>query len=317
VIAISTAVCVPASAQGWKPHKAVEVIVSTTPGGGIDRTARLLQKILQEGGLLKVPVVVVNKPGGGGTMQVTYLNQHPSDGHYIAVNSSTLIQNDINGRSTVKYTDVTPLCNLFSEYILIAVRADSPLKTGRDFIEQLRREPTSLTISVGAVAGGANHLSIALLGKAVGVDVKKVRVPIFGSSAEGTTALLGGHIDAAAGTPSSIVAMVRAGKVRALGILSPTRIAAPYADTPTWTEQGYPVVMKTWRGVIAPKGTTPEQVAFWENILEKAVGTEMWKQSLEQNVAVADYLNSAQTRRLYNDQYVQDRTLLRDLGMVK
>ena len=69
-----------AAAQGWKPERPVEIAVPTTPGGSVDLTARLLQKIMQDTGLVKVPVSVVNKPGGGGAVSLVYLNQHPGDG---------------------------------------------------------------------------------------------------------------------------------------------------------------------------------------------------------------------------------------------
>ena len=121
--------------------------MNTTPGGGIDRTARTLQKIFQEGGLVNVPVTVINKPGAGGAVSLVYLNQHAGDAHYIAINSPNIVANDINGRSTVKYRDVTPLANLFSEYTVVAVRADSPLRTGQDFVDRLRQDPGSLAVS--------------------------------------------------------------------------------------------------------------------------------------------------------------------------
>jgi putative tricarboxylic transport membrane protein len=86
-------------------------------------------------------VTPVNKPGGGGAVSVSYLNQHAGDAHYIAINSPNLIANDINGRSPAHYTELTALANLFSEYTVIAVRADSPVRSGHDFIDRLRKDP--------------------------------------------------------------------------------------------------------------------------------------------------------------------------------
>lgn len=303
--------------QAWKPEKPVEIVIPTTPGGGIDRTARTLQKILQEHALVGVPVSAVNRPGGGGAVSLAYLNRHEGDAHFIAINSPNIIANDINGRSPVKYRDVTPLANLFSEYTVVAVRADSPLKTGQDFIDRLRKDPASLAVSTPTTLGSVNHLSFALVGKAAGVDVKKLKAVVLGSGGDAVTALLGGHIDAHTGTPSSVVRMVQAGKVRVIGILAPKRIGGPYAGTPTWTEQGYPAVMDTWRGVIGPKGLSREQIAFWDEVLAKAVATDLWKQTLEQNVWAANYLNSAQTAKLFDSENADYRAILAELGMVK
>ena len=303
--------------QAWQPEKAIEIVVPTTPGGGIDRTARLLQKIIQENALASVPVTVTNKPGGGGAVSLVYLNQHAGDAHFVAINSPNLIANDINGRGAVKYREVTPLANLFSEYTVVAVRAESPLKSGRDFVEALRRDPHSLAVSTPTTLGSVNHLSFALVAKAAGVDPRKLKAVVLGSGGDAVTALLGGHIDAHTGTPSSVVRMVQAGKIRALAILAPKRIGGPYADTPTWTELGYKAVMDTWRGVIGPKGMTPAQIAWWDGVLAKAVATPVWKEALEQNTWEANYLNSAQTRKQFDAEYADYRAILGDLGMIK
>ena len=287
----------------------------TTPGGGMDRTARTLQKILQETGLVKVPVTVNNKPGGGGAVSVSYINLHAGDAHYVAINSPNLIANDINGRG--RYTEVTPLANLFSEYTVIAVRADSPIRDGRDFIERLRKDPASLAVSTPTTLGSINHLSFAVVAKAAGVDVRKLKAVVLGSGGDAVTALLGGHIDAHTGTPSSVVRMVEAGKIRVVGILAPRRMGGPYANTPTWTEQGFRAVMDTWRGVIGPKGLTAEQVAFWDQVLAKAVATDTWKREVERNTWVANYLNSAQTRKLFEADYTEFKVIMTELGLIK
>jgi putative tricarboxylic transport membrane protein len=303
--------------HAWQPEKPIEIVVPTTPGGGIDRTARLLQKIIQEGSLASVPVTVTNKPGGGGAVSLVYLNQHAGDAHFVAINSPNIIANDLNGRGAVKYRDVTPLANLFSEYTVVAVRTDSPLRNGQDFIDRLRKDPAALAVSTPTTLGSVNHLSFALVAKAAGIDPRKLKAVVLGSGGDAVTALLGGHIDAHTGTPSSVVRMVQAGKVRVIGILAPKRIGGPYADTPTWTEQGYRAVMDTWRGVIGPKGMTTAQVAWWDGVLAKAVVTDTWKQALEQNTWEANYLNSAQTGKLFDAEHVEYRAILGELGMVK
>ena len=314
---LSFGVVVAAHAQVWRPDKPIEIVVPTTPGGGIDRTARLLQKIIQENALAGVPVTVNNKPGGGGAVSLVYLNQHAGDAHFVAINSPNLIANDLNGRGAVKYRDITPLANLFSEYTVVAVRSESPLKTGQDFVDRLRKDPQSLAVSTPTTLGSVNHLSFALVAKAAGIDPRRLKAVVLGSGGDAVTALLGGHIDAHTGTPSSVVRMVQANKIRALAILAPKRIGGPYANTPTWTELGYKAVMDTWRGVIGPKGMTPAQIAWWDGVLAKVVASTAWKEALEQNTWEANYLNSAQTRKQFDDEYAEYHGILGDLGMLK
>jgi putative tricarboxylic transport membrane protein len=309
--------CLPAAGQGWKPEKPVEIVVPTTPGGSVDLTARLLQKIFQDTGLVKVPVTVVNKPGGGGAVSLAYLNQHAGDAHYIATNTPNIIANDINGRTPVRYTEVTALATLASQYTVLAVRGDSPLKTGRDLIERLRKDPASLAVSTPTTLGSINHMAYALVARAGGIDVKKLKAVILGSGSDGATAVLGGHVDAHSGTTSSVIRFVESGKLRALGIAAPKRLAAPYDSTPTWTEQGLPVVLDTWRGVIGPKGMSREQIAFWNGVFAKAVTTDTWKEAVRSNSWDANYLDSDGTKKLFDADHAEYRSILSDLGLLK
>jgi len=307
----------PALAQGWKPGKAIEIVVPTTPGGSVDLSARMLQKIFQDSRLLTVTATVTNKPGGGGALSLVYLNQHAGDAHYLAVNTPNIVANDLNGRTQVRYTEVTPLATLADQYTMVAVRVDSPLRTGQDFIDQLRKNPASLAVSTPTTLGSTNHLSFALVARAAGIDVRKLKAVILGSGADAVTAVLGGHVDAHVGTTSSVIKLVEAGKLRVLAIAAPRRIGAPYESTPTWTELGYPVVLGTWRGVIGPRGLTREQIAFWNDVLAKAMKTEIWKQALRDNAWEANYLDSAGTKKLLDAEYAKYRSILVELGLIK
>ena len=309
--------CLPVAGQGWKPEKPIEIVVPTTPGGSVDLTARLLQKILQDAGLVKVPVTVINKPGGGGAVSLAYLNQHAGDAHFIATNTPNIIANDINGRTPVRYTEVTALATMASQYTVLAVRADSPLKNAKDLIERLRKDPASLAVSTPTTLGSINHMAYALVARAGGIDVKKLKAVILGSGSDGVTAVLGGHVDAHSGTTSSVIRLVESGKMRVIGIAAPKRLAAPYDTTPTWTEQGLPVVLDTWRGVVGPRGMSREQVAFWNGVLAKAVTTETWKEAVRSNSWDANYLDSEETKKLFDSDYKDYRSILGDLGLLK
>src|SRR6185436_13169514 len=96
-------------AQSWKPEKPVEIVIGTSPGGPQDRTGRTVQKILQEQRLVTTPVNIVNKAGGGGAVGLSYVNQHPNDGHYLMINSLTLLTNHLTGKTTMAFTDFTPI----------------------------------------------------------------------------------------------------------------------------------------------------------------------------------------------------------------
>src|SRR6185503_2057925 len=121
----------PGAAQDWKPSKTVEIVVGSSPGGSPDVMARLVQRIFQGNGLVPTSTVV-NKPGAANTIGWAYLNQHAGDAHYIATFSPALIGNRIMGTTQLTYTDFTPLNILAREYVVLAVRADSPIASLKD-----------------------------------------------------------------------------------------------------------------------------------------------------------------------------------------
>src|SRR5689334_8867715 len=104
--------CAWAAHAQWTPSKPVEMLVGVSPGGGIDRTARIIQKIMQDGAMVKTPVNVVNKPGGGSTIVQAYLGQHAGDAHYFEITATSLLTNHIIGKSPHSYRDFTPVVML-------------------------------------------------------------------------------------------------------------------------------------------------------------------------------------------------------------
>jgi putative tricarboxylic transport membrane protein len=300
----------------WKPEKNVEIIVGTSPGGPQDHAGRMLQKVLQESRAVEVPISVENKPGGGGAVALAHLSQR-TGASTIMINAPTMLNNQITGKSTLPYTDFTALAVLGIEYECIAVRADSPLKSGKDLVERLKKDPAALSVSIGTSLGNSGHLAFALAMKAAGVDIKKLKTVAFNSAGDGTTALLGGHIDLASTPPSAVLQHVQTGKLRVLAITAPQRAHGELANVPTWKELGVNSTHEVWRGVIGPKGMTRAQIAFWDEALGKVVKTDAWKKDLEQSQIENIYRNSTETPKYLKTQYEESRGILTDLGLAK
>src|SRR6267154_2577747 len=259
--------------KSWKPDRPVEIIVGTDPGSGFDRTARLLQKIWQTTHLVEQPVTVVNKAGGFGAIGWAYMNQRGRSGNVVAIMSPLLLTNKITGNMDLSYRDVTPLALLEDEEIAFAVFADSAIKTGGDFIARLRHDPSSVSIGVSGI-GGQNHVALALVAQAAGgIDLVKLKVVSFAGSGDVTTAVIGGHVESTASPASTVGPQVQAGRMRAIGVSSERRIGGVLADVPTWREQGVDAVFSNWRGVVAPKGMTPEQIQYWDDLFAKTMET--------------------------------------------
>src|SRR5690606_17966002 len=179
------------------------------------------------------------------------------------------------------------------------VRADSPIKTGKDLIARIRQDPTSVSAGV-ASSGGANHMALGLVMKEAGIDVKKMKIVVFSSGGESLTALLGGHVDVVPTNPATIEPMLKSGKVRALGIAAERRLRGTYASVPTWREQGIDAVLMTWRGIVGPKGLTRPQIAYWEQVFQRMTRSEDWQADLRKSHWEDHYLDSAGTQEFFD-----------------
>ena len=305
-------------AQGtWKPERAVEIVVPTTPGGAIDGAARTIQKIAQANQLVATPLVVVNKPGGGQTIAMNYLDQKAGDAHLFIVSTMSIMTNHILGRAKTKYTDYTPLAVLYGEPTTLVVRPDSPLKFGRDIQDRLKKDPKSLSLAIGIALGGTNHLSVALVMRSMGIDVRNLKTVVFQANSDTQTALMGGHVDLAPLSLAAAQAALRQGKVRILGISTAQRGDGPLADIPTWKEQGFDVVFTNTRFLLAPKGLNAAQLAYWDGVLARMVESDEWKADAEKNDLIMDFHSSKQSPERLAGMYRQLKTALVDVGLVK
>ena len=313
VIALAAA---PVVAADWKPTAQIELVIPNSPGGGNDAVGRLLQKLLQERRLIPTPAIVVNKPAGGGSATLTYLAQKANDPHVIAVVSITQQLNYITGTQAQRYRDFTPLATMIGDFIGFAVRADSPITSGKDLLERLKKDPASVAAGITAL-GGNNHIAYVLAAKSAGVDTRRLKTPVFQSSGDSVTALLGGHIDLHIGSVGPLAKQLEAGKVRLLAVTSDQRLPGPLASVPTWKEQGIAGTFNTWRGLWGPKGMTAEQVAFWDDTLERISRDPQWKENLAANQWESDYRNSRDTLKYLDVLHVELRDVLKDLGLAK
>lgn len=306
-----------AAAPAAFPSKAVEIIAPASPGGGWDATARAVAKAFQEEKLVSQPINVVNKPGGSGAVGWSYLNEHEKDAHYLSMNSTLIHSNSLKGTSPLKASDFTPLAMLTTEWMSVAVGKDSPIQTGKELMDKLKQDPTSMVIGIGAGLGNDDHVAIIKAAKSAGVDVKKLKVVVFDSGGDLITALLGGHVDIISTGLSEAVEQQKAGKLKILAITADKRLEGELADLPTWAEQGIDGTFSHWRGIMGPKGMTEEQVKAWDDLLGKMVQTKTWKDMLAQQGWVDAYQPSAEYKATLEKEYSTFADLLTELGLVK
>ncbi len=303
-------------AQGWTPQRNVEIVVGFAPGGGVDRTARTLERIITTNKLVSTSIAVVNKPGGNTNIAYTYVSQRPADAHTLMVFGQTIMTNHITGAIPLNYTDFTPIASLFSEYHVYVVSANTPVRTGKDLVQRLKTDVRSVTIGVSAI-GSPGHISAGLLNKAIGGNAKDLRIIAFKGSSEALTNVLGGHVELTPAPASVAAPHVTSAQIRMVAVAAPKRLGGAFAAIPTWKEQGVDLVYGPWRGILAPKGLTAAQIAYWENTLRRVTESAEWKSDLEKIHGVDDFLTGMPFRKELEKDYADTKAVLIDLGMAK
>src|SRR5262245_14377557 len=302
----------PALAQGWKPDRNVELTIPTSPGGSNDIAGRLIHKLWTDLKLLPVPRAAVNRSAGENIVAYTYVAQRTGDGHTVGLMSTPMLVNPIQGRTQLTHHDLTPIAYLITEPMVAVVRADSPLKTGKDLVEVLRKDPRALSI---ALTSTGHRVSIGLPLYRAGVNIKGVRMPAFKGGGETAMAVLGGHADVQITSVSTSVPHVTAGKMRAIAVSSSRRLGGAMASVPTWGELGY-VSSGSWEGGFAPPGITSAQGAFWQGGMQRGGQRERMARDAEQNLWLVEFKGSADTRKWLDQEAAALKTIMTELGLV-
>ena len=304
------------AAETWKPSKPITCIVANAAGGTGDRTVREIQRVVQAHRLLDVPIVIVNRPGGNGTIAMNQLVASRGDAHVLLLISGANLSAQIAGLTPYGHTDFTPIAIIMDEYFGVNVRPDSSVASIGDMLNRLRKAPDALSFGTASLTG-TNFTSLAAALKKASVDVKRLKAVGFPGGAEISMALLGGHIDASHTGLSNMAEHLIAGKMRTLVVTGPRRMWGPFANVPTWKEAGVDVAASSWRGVMGPKDLTPAQVAYWENVFRRVAESDEWKQELRENYWVSNYSGAAETRRRLDAEYLEIKQIMTDLGMAK
>jgi tripartite-type tricarboxylate transporter receptor subunit TctC len=237
------------------PERPITYIISFNPGGESDITARLQEPHLEKA--LGVAVNVTHKPGGGGAVAWGEFQRTAKPDGYtlIGTNIPHIIGQPMLRKDAGYETDNFDLIMWFhfTPNALI-VRADSPFKTLKDFIEYAKANPKVITVG-GSGTYSANHLETLRLEREAGI--KLTYIPHTGTGPL-VPAILGGHLTSLMNY--SMLPAQQGDKVRVLAVASEERVQA-LPDVPTFKEQGYDIVGGAFRGVAAPKGTPKEVIA--------------------------------------------------------
>ncbi|MEW6719278.1 MAG: tripartite tricarboxylate transporter substrate binding protein [Thermodesulfobacteriota bacterium] len=264
-----------ASAEEF-PSKPITGVVPFGPGGSTDLLARAVEKVWPK--YSKQPLVIVNKPGGGGVVGTEVVVRSKPDGYtlYFGYGSGHDIVMPSLQKMPYAPQDLAAVARLSIHSVAIVTGANSQFNSVKEMVAWAKKENKPVTTAV-SVKAGAVDLALTALGKTAGIQI--VTVP-FSGGAEATTALAGGHLMIGGGHPSEILPHIKAGRFKAIGVALPERDPS-MPNVPTLREQGFDVA--TWgsvKGVAAPAGTPKEVIKYLESTLKKVSEDPEFKQAM-------------------------------------
>lgn len=290
----------------------LRIMAPASPGGGWDQTSRAIQTVMQDEGIAK-PVQVFNVPGAGGTIGLAQLYNAKGDGNQLMTMGLVMVGAIVTNKSKVDLSRVTPLARLTGEYEVMVVPASSPYKDMKDFAAAWKSN-NGLAVAGGS-AGGTDHMLLGLLAQSAGVDTKKMNYVPFSGGGEALAAVLGNQVTAAIAGYGEFEAQIKAGKLRAIGVSAPKRLAN--IEAPTFKEQGFNVVLANWRGIVAPPGISAGDKAKLVAALDKMHQSKAWQDTLKTRGWTDLYMSGSKYDVFLKLEANRARTVLTDLGLVK
>ncbi len=250
LLLLSAIAVLPAHAQNY-PNRPVRILVPLAAGGGMDSVTRGLG--IKLGDALGQSVVVDNRPGAGSQVALEILAAAAPDGYTLMMISATTVVHPILYKSRFDVVrDFVPVSQATSQGYVLVVHPTIPANNVGELVQYLKANPDKLNYSSSGI-GSLIHMSGELFKLATGT--RMTHVPYKGMGAAYSD-LVGGHVKVSFPTIISSIAHVNAGRLRALAVTPPKRVAA-LPNTPTFAEAGVQgVVVVNWYGLIAPKGTS-------------------------------------------------------------
>ncbi len=300
------------------PKSAMEFIAPSGAGGGWDLTIRTVAKTLGDTKLVSVPMPITNKTGGGGGVNLSYMQTKKGSDNLISVYSPPIILINLNGSTKFSYKDTTPIAGLISDYAAFAVKADSKYKNINEVMDALKKDPKSVKIGGNSSAGSMDHIQFLIIAKAAGVtnlkDIDFISFQDGGASAQ----VLGGHLDLLTTGISDVAQLAESGKIRVLAQTADKRVGTgAVAQIPTCKEEGINATFTNWRGLFGAPGMPDYALKYWQDTLKKMVETPEWDAACKQNGWDKTYMNTEDFNKFLDKTNEDYKSILTEIGMLK
>jgi tripartite-type tricarboxylate transporter receptor subunit TctC len=283
--------------------------------------ARFIQGIVVKHNLMKESLIVVNKAGGAGAEGFLSVKEAKGDPHKIIITLSNLFTTPMATGVPFNWKDLTPVSMLALDQFVLWVNAESPYKTAKEYIDAAKAAGPSKMKMGGTGSKQEDQIITVGLEKATGT--KFIYVPFKGGGAVAVQ-LVGKHIDSSVNNPIEAVAQWRAGKLRPLCVFDAERM--PYKqkvtetmswnDIPTCKESGVPTDYVMLRGIFMAGGVTPDQTAFYVDLLKKVRETPEWKEFMEKGAFNTTSMSGADYRKWVEAAETTHKQLMTEAGFM-
>jgi tripartite-type tricarboxylate transporter receptor subunit TctC len=287
----------PARAQSdWQPTRPIQCIIGFAPGGGADLIARAIIEAAQP--LIPQPLVVVNKPGAGGTIAAQQVAGMPGDGHTLLMGGGSE-STSIPAYRQLPYdpkTSFRAVMRLMRQRMFILVKADSPWRSMVEVIAAAKVKPQAVSHGSSGV-GSIYHSVFVVLEKRAGVEL--LHVPYTGG-APGLQAVAAGQVDLMVASPEEFKGLTDGGMLRVLACCSADR-AESYPDVPTLKELGWNMDIENMKGWVVPAATPDAAITYLHDRFRQAMGKPGWQAFLERAGDTDGYLDGPGFQRAMNN----------------
>jgi putative tricarboxylic transport membrane protein len=320
--AFGAAVVMAASPAGaWEPNKPVEFIVPAGTGGGADQMARLIQGIIVKHKLMKESMVVINKSGGAGAEGFLDVKGAKGDPNKIIITLSNLFTTPMATGVPFGWKDMTPVSMMALDQFVLWVNAGTPYKTAGEYLAAVKTAGPNKFKMGGTGSKQEDQIITAGLEKATAT--KFIYVPYKGGG-EVAVQLVGNHINSTVNNPIEAVAQWRSGSLRPLCVFDAERMpyktkvteTQSWADIPTCKEAGVPTDYVMLRGIFMAPGVTPEQQAYYVELMKKVRETPDWKEYMEKGAFNTTALSGPEFQKWLANAEAQHRTLMTEAGFI-
>ena len=301
----------------WEPQEVIEIVAPAGAGGGYDTTARMAVQAFAEEGIIEQSMGVVNKVGGGGAVGWAYVADQDGSPYHMFVTSPPFLLVPLNGQSQYGYEEFTPIANIIADYPAFAVAADAKWDNLNELFDDMKADPSSVTVVGTSSPGSMDHIAFAMVAKAAGVDITKIKY-VSAQDNAGLTQVLNGSADVFSTGVAETVEQVKAGNLKVLGVTSEERLEGEtLEDFPTVAEQDIDASIINWRGFFGPPNMPKEAQEYYEEKFKELSESDAFADIRNRFGWGEMYMDSEETKQYLDEQHAEFKVILEELGLAK